>query len=472
MIALICVLLFVSGCVKKTALPLNKIVDDILAEKGIKNSKITLLGDFENADNLYNSEKYSKIEITDEELQKFVNDILLIHEEMIEITDRNIVRSGDAIFVSYVVYNGSEMVANAASDSLLVGSGNYFKDFEDAVVGAIVGEPFSCELPSSVDTEKYKKGDILKYNITVQSINYFVTYTSSDQYILDYYGFDNENDFLKDCEMRLIEQKKYESQKQADKDFLNKLVKECEFSIDKEEVAKYSQKIVEQYKGLAYINGLELDVYIEQKLQMTENEFYDYCYNLGKEEIKRYLLIGAYSNDCDDYTNLSNNKQFTRFCSMMGYDSTIKNNDTEYAFLERMCINNLSQTGLYIHNVGYSLPFKQNKIYTVDVYDSSNVYSINFSAEKQYMVSNQVQEKIISHAQNLMFGETTYNYGNNLYDTVIVFKADGENIIKVMVDSKNGFVSMKYYDSKNTYPYIVETELTKELKNLISEVKQ
>lgn len=460
------------GCTQKTALSLNEIVNDVLTEKGVEKSKITKLGNLENVSELYDY-TYNQIDVTDEELQKFVNDTLFIHEEMIKETNRNVVHQGDAIFVSYVVYKDCEIVANAVSDSLLVGSGNYFEDFEEAVVGAVVGEPFVCEIKAPADTDKYKKGDILKYNITVESINGFITYTSSDRYILDYYGFDTEKDFLDDCKTRLIQQKRYEAQKQADKDFLNRLAKECEFSLNKKEIAEYSKKFVEQYEDLAYISGLELNAYIEQKLQMTEDEFYNYCYNLGEEEVKRYLLVGAYSNDFDNCADLQGNEQYMRYCSMMGYDGTVKSNESEYDFLERECINELSQTGLYIHTIGYFAPFNENKNYTVDVYDSSNIYSINLSkdAEKQYKVSNQMCEKIILTAQNLTFGETTYNYGNNLYDTVLVFKADGENAIKIMVDSKNGFISMKVYSAENGHPYIVETELTYELENLISEIK-
>ena len=235
-------------------------------------------------------------------------------------------------------------------------------------------------------------------------------------------------------------------------------------------MAAYSEEIVERYKNLAYISGLELTEYIKQKLEMSEDEFYDYCYNLGAEEVKRYLLVGAYTKD---YKNLSKNQKFVKFCSMMGYDSSNPNNkEAEYAFLERECIKNISQTDLYVHSVGYRLPFKENKNYTVDIYDSSNIYGINYSLKTKYLISDELQQKIILCAQNLIFGETTYDFGNNLYDIVITFKTDGENTIKVMIDSKNGFVSMTHYISESGHPYIVVTELTDEFNDLIVAAKR
>ena len=118
------------------------------------------------------------------------------------------------------------------------------------------------------------------------------------------------------------------------------------------------------------------------------------------------------------------------------------------------------------------MPFKENKNYTVDIYDSSNIYGINYSLKTKYLISDELQQKIILCAQNLIFGETTYDCGNNLYDIVITFKTDGENTIKVMIDSKNGFVSMTHYISESGYPYIVVTELTNEFNDLIVAAKR
>ena len=283
-----------SSCAAKETLPLNDIVKNTLEENGIDKSKIVLLYDSNGNDfvNVYND---LPSKISDKELKKYVDDLLLLHEKMIEVTDRNTVQKGDAIVVSYVVRYNSEIVANADSEPLMVGSGNYGEEFENAVIGAVVGEPFKCELSSPIDTEKYKKGDILQYNITVESINYFETYTSSDQYILDYYGAQTEEEFLSLCETRLKQIKKQENKYSADNEFLDKVAEKCEFYINKKEAAAYSEKVVKQHKDLAYISGLELDEYIKQTLKMTEDEFYDYCYDEGVKEIKRYLLVGAYT---------------------------------------------------------------------------------------------------------------------------------------------------------------------------------
>ena len=207
---------------------------------------------------------------------------------------------------------------------------------------------------------------------------------------------------------------------------------------------------------------MTLDEYIVEKLKMTEEEFYDFCYQEGIKEIKRYLFVGSYTSKMD-----LDNQNFAEFCSMNGYDCTDDTNIAKYAFFKEKCVSELSQTNLYVYSVGYCVPFVEGKDYTVRVYDSSNVYGINYYNEFQSALSGELQHKIISCVKNLEFAETTYVFGNNLYDTIIAFETKGENVIKIMIDTRNEFASIHYCDSDSGAPYIVATQLTNELKDLL-----
>lgn len=422
------------GCSPKEALPLNDIVKTLLETSGIKNSKILSICEPSNETvSLYS---YTAETITDEQLQKFVDDTLLVHEKMIEITDRNIVKMGDAIIVSYIVYYNSQIVASAENEPLLVGAGNYFDLFENAVVGAQVGVPFTCNLKSPVDTEQYKKGDILQYNITIKSINYFESYKSSDKYILDYYGVNTQEEFISNCKLKLQQIKEYENVTAAHNKFLNEIAKICEFYIDKEEAATYSKKIVNQHKDLAYIQGLELNDYIDQTLNMSEDEFYDYCYDVGISEIKQMLIVGARSIN----TTIDNNEYFIEFCSMYGYDSTqVDNIQVQYEFLKVRTALVFMRRSIAAVAVYPDLDLGLD--YTVKIYDSSNIQNINFSTDEHIETTNDLQAEIISIAKKCQFGLSPYSYAatNNLYDTVLVFKSTKKDMIW-LIDQKNGYI--------------------------------
>lgn len=71
------------------------------------------------------------------------------------------------------------------------------------------------------------------------------------------------------------------------------LIKESKFVLDKESVAEYSVEIVDSYETEAYLYDMELERYVAEELQMTEDEFFEECYREGEELIKNYLIVGA-----------------------------------------------------------------------------------------------------------------------------------------------------------------------------------
>ncbi len=338
-IIIICILSSLSGCALKKALPLNDVVRNLLIQSNVEKSKITELADDNNNDfvDIYDSTSYKT---TDQELQKYVDDLLLSHK---------------------------------------------------------------------TDSEAY---------------------TSSDQYILDYYGVETEEEFLALCKIRLNQIKRYENKHSADNEFLDKIAQECKFYINKKEAVKYSEK-------------------------------HNISYDEGIKEIKRYLLVGAYTNDRNFDT-----EHYAEFCSMNGYDSTQKDNtQAKYDYLKDRTISEYGH--LMVEGVLYNIGFDNKTSYTVNVYDSSNIYTIDFSKNNGYTLDKETQDEITTRVAYAGFGGTMYGNGNHLYQTVLVFKDEGKVFAKVMVDEINGFVKWQQNDGQ-----MVCAELKENLRELIERAKQ
>ena len=443
-----------SACKNEKALPVNYVVSEIFSESNINKSKIYR---FPSKAETHFEPSYFKVSVNDGELEKYVSDLLLSHEKMIQVTDRNTVQKGDAIVVSYVVRYNSEIVANADSEPLMVGSGNYGEEFENAVIGAVVGEPFDCELSSPIDTEKYKKGDILQYNITVESINYFESYDSSDRYILDYYGCKSEEEFFDYCKQTLLQNKKYESDKKSDETFLTKLSSKCKFYIDDDEAIAFSKGIVESHKELAYISGLDLEDYIAQTLKMTVDEFYEQCYADGVQQIKQYLLVGAYQKD----VTFDDNKDFALFCSMNGYDSTVDENLTvKYEYLVRKTALKFASSKRNLAVKKVIAPFENNQAVAVEVFDVSNIETKNYLSGKKYTLDDESVSNLL-WLSNGEFSACEYNPHNHLYDMVLEYKDEDQDDVLFYIDRANGY--MKYQTPANE---IVYSELSSIIEKL------
>ena len=125
--------------------------------------------------------------------------------------------------------------------------------------------------------------------------------------LLDIYGEERvSEDFVKkELEMNSV-QEYYESVRKelaafkrnqelvsARNKVMDALIKGSKFALDKESVAEYSVEVVDSYETEAYLYDMELGKYIEEELQMTEEEFFEKCYQEGEELIKNYLIVGA-----------------------------------------------------------------------------------------------------------------------------------------------------------------------------------
>ena len=285
---------------------------------------------------------------------------------------------------------------------------------------------------------------------------------SSDAYILDYYGCRTEEEFLNKCELRLKEIKRKEQKSISDEDFLNKIAKECKFSINKEEAVEYSKQIVEQHKNLAYISGLELEEYITQTLNMTQDEFYDYCYDCGVNEIKQYLLIGANTADAT-----FDGESFAEFCSMTGYDSNDNENaQSKYHYLKTITIAYYRHS--VIHLVAYVVPLFEDKTFSLEVYESSNLYAMNSSDYKKHTITAEEENKLINSIANLSLGETRYTDTlNQLYNYVLILRSDDEIVAVIMLDDVNKLVKMYQSDGDTVYDTFEKTDLDELLTDVV-----
>ena len=97
-----------------------------LKDLGIDKYEVTKIGKVTQIKSTYRE----GITVSDEEVDKVVDDELSVAGKFVEITDRDIVKEGDFVEVSYYVYLNNELVNEAKNEILKVGAGYYGKEFE------------------------------------------------------------------------------------------------------------------------------------------------------------------------------------------------------------------------------------------------------------------------------------------------------------------------------------------------------
>ncbi len=111
---------------------IGKISKNKLKYEKIDNCKITQICDLNSL-----NYKVDKVNVSKKELEECITDELEQYYKYEEITDRDYVKKGDYITISYISKCGDEIIDKSDSRKLKVGAGNFDSQVEKYIIGAI-----------------------------------------------------------------------------------------------------------------------------------------------------------------------------------------------------------------------------------------------------------------------------------------------------------------------------------------------
>lgn len=99
------------------------------------------------------------------------------------------------------------------------------------------------------------------------------------------------DDFYILVENKLSEQEKVEMILSARQSVAEQLIEGSSFELDPDIVAQYSLEVVSSYETDAYLYNMSLEEYCSSILEISYDDFFDFCYDEGEHLIKTYLVI-------------------------------------------------------------------------------------------------------------------------------------------------------------------------------------
>ncbi len=263
-------------------------------------------------------------EITDEDVDNYIQSVLEANAVSNEITDRA-VEQGDTVNIDFVgKIDGQEFEGGSGEDyPLTIGSGAFIEGFEDSVVGHSAGETYDWngKFPDDYGNADYAGKDVV-FTITVNSI------TESQVPELD-------DDFVKTVseKSKTVEEYKKEVKKQlednAQTTYEDQLGSEVwQKVVENTEVSKYPEGEVEelcdetisQYKDMAEQMGVEYEDYLEQN-GMTKEDFEKQVEDMSKDHIKQTLIVEAIADkEKIELSDEEYEKQLAEMAKLYGYE--------------------------------------------------------------------------------------------------------------------------------------------------------
>lgn len=289
-VILIVVFLVICSCATEYQI-INSIVEEKMNLLGIENCHITRLGEIPES------------EYTDEEINVSVSEIEeniqleLESYEKLKPVNRNVVRKGDFVNLTYTVYCEDKIVNEVKGEEIKVGAGFFNKEIEKKLIGAKKDKTYIINIQVPEDDENTKfagKIEVIKYQ--VNEIHYMFKPKLTDKFVQKNYGLKSVEAFYEYKKEHIKEEKETDLINQKREDIIEELIEKSSFNMDRNYILDYAEVVYHEYKDMATGYGSSIEEFIKDFFNENLDQFYERCCNEAEKEIKKFLIIGAIAN--------------------------------------------------------------------------------------------------------------------------------------------------------------------------------
>lgn len=249
-------------------------IDEIGKDKGIL-CKLNVVTKPEAAIEGYKGIEVTRpsVEVTAEDIDREIDRVRERNSRIITVEDRA-AENGDMVTIDFDGYvDGKQFDGGKAENyELTLGAGQFIPGFEDQVIGHNVGGEFDIDVtfPEDYHAEELK-GKPAVFKIKLHEIKMKELPVVDDEFVKDVSEFDTVDDYRKDIEKHLTEQR----EKAADNDVENQLVEavieKVQAEIPDEMVENEVDEIINSFAYRLQSQGLKLETYLKYTGQTTDD---------------------------------------------------------------------------------------------------------------------------------------------------------------------------------------------------------
>lgn len=237
--------------------------------------------------------KIPKREVTDEEVEKAIEDGLRRHTKEIEITDRA-VQNGDIVTFDYKgTCEGEQFEGGTAENQqLLIGSGMFIPGFEEQMLGKNIGDTFtvSVTFPENYPAQNLS-GKPAEFECTIHAIFIQEIPEFNLEFVKEHAGCDDLETYRARAREHVQVSIDMQAQEQALSVLLNQIIDNLEADIPSVMIDNEAQQIIAEFSGYLASQGYEFEKYLENNNQTIES-FMKEVRPDAERRVKMSLAVG------------------------------------------------------------------------------------------------------------------------------------------------------------------------------------
>ncbi len=259
------------------------------------------LGEYKNLKIKKEKAKASKEEI-DNEIESLKNKLA----EIVPKTKGKVEKGNTAVIDFEGTVDGKPLEGGTGSNyPLEIGSNTFIPGFEEGVIGMSIGETKELDLKFPEDYLDELKGKKVKFKVTVREIKERIVPEVNEDFYKDlgYEDIKTEEEFRKEVENYILEQKNVQIEDEFIEKCLEKASKNMKVEINEEIIDDEVHRMIHQFEEQLKMQGIKLDDYMHIT-GMTHEKLHEQMEPEALKRIKyRYLLDEIANVEKIDFTD-------------------------------------------------------------------------------------------------------------------------------------------------------------------------
>ena len=249
-------------------------IDEVSKEKGLQ-CKLNVVTKPEASIEGYKGIEVTKtpVEVTAEDIDREIDRVRERNSRIVNVEDRA-AENGDMVTIDFDGYVDGKQFDGGKADNyeLTLGAGQFIPGFEDQVVGHNIGDEFDVNVtfPEDYHAEELK-GKPAVFKIKLHEIKMKELPTVDDEFVKDVSEFDTLDEYRKDIEKRLRDQKEKASDNDVEAQLVDAIIEKVQADIPDEMVENEVDEIINSFAYRLQSQGLKLETYLKYTGQSTDD---------------------------------------------------------------------------------------------------------------------------------------------------------------------------------------------------------
>ncbi len=248
--------------------------------------------------------------VTKKDVEAELDTIREKNARIVTVEDREL-KDGDISVIDFEGFKDGEAFEGGKAENfeLTIGSGQFIPGFEEQMVGMKVNETrdINVTFPKEYHSEELAGKDAT-FKVVLHEIKEKVLPEIDDEFAKDVSEFDTLEEYKKDLNKKVKEQKEAQAKAQKEQEAIDKFIEKVEVTIPEEMIDAEVDKMVEEMNANLSYQGLNIDQYLQYigmslddyKKEMREQAQKRIKLNLGLEFVAKEEKIEVTDKEIDE----------------------------------------------------------------------------------------------------------------------------------------------------------------------------